>query len=233
MTESGDLTPPQSKYSKTKIGTEASLAAIPGVGGSAAALFSGSLQAVYDERRADWQTRVAERVVRLEDEGIAWGDLDRERFASAFARASVAAMGTHLEAKLEMLAECVISASLPNNDNDFIAVKFLNFVDELTPEHFVLLSLFEQPSGWCQRIAESVPLNFDATSRPAVLEEILGLDAESVNIAIKDLDDRELIQANRIPSITKDGGGSRPVVLGLGKQLLGWVRRMGEAEASR
>ncbi|MEQ1516680.1 MAG: hypothetical protein ABL931_09350 [Usitatibacteraceae bacterium] len=125
--------------------------AVP-IGGSA---LTGLLETVFapplERRRDKWLGELAEVVERLESElgpGSAALLAGNEAFISAAIQATQIAYRTHQDAKLHAL-KCAVfnSATLDDVSEDRQAV-FLRIVDELTPSHLRVLSLYSKPETW-------------------------------------------------------------------------------------
>jgi hypothetical protein len=125
-----DLDPPEpgaADWAHTVV--KAAVSGVPYVGGPAAELFGMIIPASLERRRQEWFERVGERLRRLEEEGV-HVDPDDEGFITIVVEATKAALGTHIEEKLEPLANCIQSAALPEPRDDFMAMRLLLYVEE-------------------------------------------------------------------------------------------------------
>lgn len=97
----------------------------------------------YEQRWSAWTLKLYELAVDLEARQIdIEGRLrDRPGFVTAIHDATRIALGEHLEAKLEMLKMVLLRSALSNGDRtaDLTTLRFLRLVDELEPEHVLLL----------------------------------------------------------------------------------------------
>ena len=115
---------------------EAVVASVPLVGGAGAELLNFYLPAALEQRRERWFQMLDERLAGVEDQV-----LNDESFQTVVLAATKAALGTHLEEKLRLLATAVRSSAgaLDRGDSAFMAMRFLRWVEELEPTHFRIL----------------------------------------------------------------------------------------------
>ena len=135
-----------------RAGLDAAVASVPGVDGPLQVLVDAVIAPSIDKRRDAWFRQLgqllrelAEKVDGFSPEALA----DDELFVTGLITASRVAMGTHLDEKLELLKNCLANMAVRVHDSDeFIDMLFFRFVDELTPEHFVVLRYQADPPGW-------------------------------------------------------------------------------------
>src|SRR4051794_13293622 len=131
---------------------KAAVAAIPLVGGSAAELLDLVITPAVQKHQAIWLNELADVVDTLRDRGVDVAALaDDEGFATAVLHASRIALGTHLEGKIRRLKSCLVTMALAPERDDFIAMRFIGFVDELSDEHFVVITYARDPIAWFER----------------------------------------------------------------------------------
>lgn len=143
---------PQASFADhVRVGVDAGVAAIPIVGGSVQVLAEAVMVPSLTKRRETWLIKLGEMMQELQtkvtgfDPSTLAGD---EAFVTAVADASRIAMGTHLEAKLNMLKNCLLHMAVDKSRDDFLDLQFFRFVDDLAPEHFVVLQYLAAPAAW-------------------------------------------------------------------------------------
>lgn len=143
---------------------EAAVTSVPVVGGAGAELLNFYLPAAMEQRRERWFKMLDVRLAGVEDQV-----LNDEAFQTIVLRATKAAFGTHLEEKLRLLADAVRSAAdvVGRGDDDFMAMRLLEWVDELEPLHFRILGAIRDDHGWggqvqWREVLDRVPVEDDA-----------------------------------------------------------------------
>src|SRR2546428_6257956 len=100
---------------------KAALSAIPGVGGPAAELFQLIIQLPIEKRRDAFLASLAERLFRLEAQGLKVSALkDRPEFVTAFLQATQVALRTHEAEKLEALRNAVENVARGQSPDDVL-----------------------------------------------------------------------------------------------------------------
>ena len=122
----------------------AGVSAVPVVGGPAVELVQAVFGPPLAKRQQRWFEELADAVRILQGHDV---PLDSAEFVTAVTQASRIALGTHLDEKIAMLKAAIIHAAFPDRPTDIITARFLRFVDELDPEHFVLLAYLHDPAG--------------------------------------------------------------------------------------
>ncbi len=115
------------------------------VGGVGAELLNFYLPSALERRRDRWFEVLEQRLADVEGRV-----LDDDAFATIVLEATKAALGTHLEDKLQLLAAAVRSSAdvVDRGDDEFMARRLLRWVDELDPIHFeVLVQRRSTPNG--------------------------------------------------------------------------------------
>lgn len=135
-----------------RAGISGALQALPFVGGALAEFYDVLWAPAVERRAAEWLRRLGEAVQVLQQQQIALEDLSEDGpFVTAVGKASSIALGTHLEEKLDMLKACVVHMAMPDRPEDFLAMRFLRWVDELSLVHFAVLTYSREPKAWHQR----------------------------------------------------------------------------------
>lgn len=153
----------------------AAISSVPIVGGAAAELFEFVLAPSLERRRDEWLRQLGQAVEELRQrmEDFDPRDLENnEAFVSAVLAASTVAVKTHQQEKLEMLRNAIVNTVLPGAPDEYEQMRFLRYIDELTPLHVRVLSFLEEPAEWFDDRGIEKP-NFMAAGLSAMLE--LGL----------------------------------------------------------
>lgn len=116
----------------------AALQLVPVVGGPAAEVFEMVIPTALEKRKKLWSELLDERLRRVERQ------IDDEEFATLVIQATKAALGTHLEEKIRLLAEVVAVGAAATVD-DVMAGRHLQHVEALAPAHFQVLRLLKPP----------------------------------------------------------------------------------------
>jgi hypothetical protein len=210
-----------------RAGLDAGLAAIPVVGGSLQVLVDTVLAPSLSKRRDRWIQELADLVEvirkRVDTDSLEFlaGD---EAFVTAVADASRIAMGTHLEEKLRLLKNCLLHmATQASRPDDFMSIRFLRFVEDLTPEHFVVLQYMANPRAWFDAKGITRP-NLAMGSPGQIMNQanlpVVGTVRELV---IRDLADRTLANVSGLNMTMTVDGAWQPMATPLGQQLLSFV----------
>jgi hypothetical protein len=131
------LPPESSDYDKTYATLKAVTTAIPVVGGSLTELWTALFAPSIERRRQEWMEKVATATCKLEI------DLNKlqnnQSFLTIYLAATIAALKTHQEQKIQYLLNAVLN-SIQNIDvkDDFQNI-FIRYIDELTPSHIFFL----------------------------------------------------------------------------------------------
>lgn len=136
------------------------ISSVPYVGGLASEIFSLVIAPSIEKRRDDWFRSIGERLSELEGkaEGFSVENLKaNESFTTTFTNATILALRTHQEEKLETLRNAIINAALPGSPEDDIQILFLHFVDAFTKYHIKILDFLKDPNKWSEREKAGLP----------------------------------------------------------------------------
>lgn len=131
--------------------SDMAIAGLPRVGGPLRIFLNRVLQPNIDKRTEAWLEQLAHYVQELIDQV---GDLDESKlaendlFVSGVIQASGIAQGTAQVDKIRMLHSAVMNIACGQYSDDFLTHRFLSFIEELTPEHFAVLSYSTKPRAW-------------------------------------------------------------------------------------
>lgn len=223
MTVEADDPPKEGLRDHARTVVRAAISGVPGIGGPAAELFNVVIPSSLDRRRNAWFEIVDERLDRLEQNGI---DLEAlgtdEGFVTIVIEATKAALVTHLEEKLVLLANCIESVALPEGRDDFLAMRFLQYVEELSPEHFIVLTYLADPYRWYEQHGITrEPIM--GPRRYAMDNAQLPVVGEVLELVLTDLDQRGLANVGGLGGIVSDNAVYATLSTERGIQLLKFV----------
>jgi len=212
---------------RARTGADIAVAMVPVIGGSLQSLLRAILQPSFEKRQELWLSDLGEVVeeIRNRVEGFDTELLaENEAFASAVIEASRIAMGTHLEAKLELLKNALINLALNRSSGDFLDKKMFRWVDELSPEHFLVLAYLENPRGWYRSRSIEEP-NLHMGSPSALMAGArLEIAQTELEIVLRDLDARGLARVGSMKATMTGEAAWQPLLTDLGIKLLNFVR---------
>lgn len=221
-----DLTPPKpSAGDTTRSLVKAGISAAPVIGGPAAELFELVVPSSLNRRRQQWFERVAAKLRDLEEREVDLSGLaDDEGFITVLIEASKAALGTHLEEKLDLLANCVASAAVPADRDDFMAMRLLQFVEELGPEHLVVLAYLADPGGWYDAKGIDRPKGVMGPRRPHLERANTGVTGDELTIVLEDLQRLGLANSSGLSGMVSESAQLDALATERGRLLLAWVQ---------
>jgi hypothetical protein len=201
----------------------AAVAAIPFVGGPAGILLDAVIRPGYEKRLDAWLEQLGAVVQDLESRTSnldisALGD--NELFVTAVIDASRIALTTSLEAKILMLKAALVNIAEGQMTDDFLALRYLHFVEELAPEHFRMLSYGAHPGAWHPQGMVSDA----ATPRALIDTGQLNIDPEIVDVLLADLAARGLIDTTKLFVVVDGDGALGPFTTRVGAQLVDFVK---------
>lgn len=148
MTARGSYPERQGKDHVRKLTETVVTLVAPKLGEAGVGLFNWYFPAALEQRRDAFFKLLDERLAEIEERV-----LNDEAFQTILIAATKAALGTHLEKKLSLLAAAVQSSAdaVGRGDDEFMAMRFLRWVDELEPIHFEILGAIRDDQGRCAR----------------------------------------------------------------------------------
>lgn len=152
--------PKPSPDDATHTAARALISTIPGVGGTAAQLFSAIVLPPLERRRNEWFESVADRLEELEKRvnGFSISALsENEEFITTLMHATTTALKNHHKVKLDMLRNAVLNVAAGRKIEDSVQLIFLRLMDELTPWHLHLLKFFENPRKYGEALGITYP----------------------------------------------------------------------------
>lgn len=164
------------------------------------------LTASLTRRREAWANSVSSRLEAIEnlmdalkDDGI---------FTSTLVEATLAAMKTHQQEKLDLLANAVANSATTSLEED-LALTFVRYVSELTPSHIEVLKKLREP-------VDAPDRNDRCIREPHLVRRLFpNVDErqEWFQALTTDLVNRGLVRDSSSLRITADGATSRPDVV--------------------
>lgn len=226
MTDDLEPFPEATLRDHVRTGVDTGVAAIPVLGGSLQTLAEAVIAPSLTKRREAWLRKLAELMAELHEkvEGFDPASLaGDEVFVTAVADASRIAMGTHLEQKLEMLKNCLARMAVEEHRDDFLDLQLFRFVDDLTPEHFVVLQYLSNPGAWFDAKGLARP-NLYAGSPKTLLDAAdVPVAGASLQIVLRDIDDRSLANTSSLGTMMTENGMWQSLTTELGDELLRFV----------
>lgn len=200
---------------------DASVAAIPVAGGPALVLLQAVVKPKYDKRVDAWLDRLGEVINdlsrRIESEELLAEMFGDDLFIDAVTRATQIALGTGLESKISMLQAALTNVGAGEFDDDLVAMRFLDLIAELAPEHFLLLKFAASPSCAQDDLAGA------RTPRSMLHNAGLGVDDRMMDLLIFDLQVRGLIAASKLDVTAVGDDLMVPFATDLGSELIDFV----------
>jgi hypothetical protein len=205
---------------------DAAIATIPVGGGALQILFDEVLQPNFDKRRDEWLRRLAEVLeeIRTRMEGFDPASLEsNEQFVSAVSQATRIAMGTHRQEKLEMLKDSLVNLVIRGAGSDLIVARFLRFIDELEPEHFLVLRYLSSPEKWYAD--KGIPKGSHYMGAPRVIMDGASLPIVGAHrdLVLRDLESNGLARTGSMGTMMTEQGMWQSMTTDLGEQLLAFV----------
>lgn len=212
-----------------RTGIETGVAAIPVVGGSIQVLAEVVLAPALTKRRDRWFKQLHEMMVELQarvDDFDPQVLAEDEAFVTALGEASRIAMGTHLEEKLEMLKRCLVRMAVDQNRDAFLDLRFFRYIDELDPEHFVILKYLMNPGAWFDAKGIARPSIVAGSPKSVMGEALLPLSGVPLELALRDLADRMLADVGALGVTMTEHGIWESRVTDLGRELIEFVEEI-------
>ncbi len=215
---------PEAKDLARQLG-KAAVAGVPVAGGPGAELYDLVVPSSFNRRRDGWYEHLADVVNELTKRGVNIEDLvDDEEFVTAMIQASRIALGTHIEQKLELLKNAVVNMALPERPPDFLAARYLSWVDELSPEHFVVLTYAADPEAWFAGKDQTFPDIYMGAPISIFRQAGVGVDGDVLDVVLRDLGDRALANTGSLGTTMTGQGARQAWATDLGRQLIDFVR---------
>jgi hypothetical protein len=152
---------------------EAALGSVPVVGNALAVTFVTALGWRLEQRRERWFTELAEGVEELRGrvDGLDLEDLaSNDLFVDAVVTATRTVEHTHQAEKLEALRNAVLNSVAPDAPDADTQAVILNLIDQFTPSHMRLVTLWDDPPAWFASHGISRPQGAFVTSRTVTVE---------------------------------------------------------------
>jgi len=205
------------------------LSAIPVIGGASKEIFNTVIAPPLAKRQAEWMESIAERLIELENkvEGFKIENLSKnQNFISTVFYATSLNIRNHQDEKIKALENAVINTALSIKIEEDLQHIFLNFIDELTPTHLIVLKYFDNPLEWLKSRGITLPnYTFGGQNHIFVIAfPELAKNQEFARRIITDLSDRGLSQDwQSMFTGTSRSGMTAPRILPLGGQFLTFI----------
>lgn len=154
MYQKKELIPPELSYADRAYSlAKAALSAIPSFGGPATELLTMLIAPPLEMRRQIWMEEVGKGLSGLLSKNLVTPEelIANVAFIDTILQASQVAIRTINEEKRVALKNAVLNSALPNPPDESIRLMFLSMIDQFTPWHLRLLSLFQNPGAWAQK----------------------------------------------------------------------------------
>lgn len=202
--------------------------AVPVVGGPAAELFAALVQPPLERRRDEWMQSVGLALEKLGQEGLDLNSLgSNEAFIDTVLHATHIALRNHREEKRAALRNAIMNTAIGGTLDDMRRHMFLRYVDEFTPEHLGILTLFDNPVGWFERAQRAFPDLYMGGLSHVLAEAFPSLrgQREIYDQIWKDLYQRGLVNTDGLHTMITGQGLQERRTTELGKALLDFIQR--------
>jgi hypothetical protein len=178
-------TPKSSPTDKAHALVRGLVSSTPLVGGFAAAIFNLLIVPPFQKRLESWMNMVAADLDELRSSGLISLEAlsNDERFVTTMIQCTQVAIRHHQQEKMNLLRNIVFNtAQQKYAKNDFESI-FIKYIDELTPNHFTLLSFIWSEEFNLQRVKsyEEILNYFFNTKNISVDLEIFELLCDDLN----------------------------------------------------
>ncbi len=222
-----DLTP--EKSARPAIGDLIHLAARMVLGyrfGVGVELFNFLIKPKSESRADQWREAVVRKFSELENSTVTVEQLQNsDQFATVVMEASLLAMRTHHEEKLEALRNAVVNTALNISIDESLQHVFLQLVGEFTPWHIRLLHFFNNPMAWFHEHNTQPPSMVISGSRHRLLEvaypEIVKQE-EFLQLVLADLKAKRLADIE-LKLMMTGPGAMQPATTELGRQFIKYI----------
>lgn len=206
--------------------TDALIAAVPFIGGSLQILLDDVLTPSLQKRRQAWLVMLGTIVDEVQTR---MADFDptvleaNDQFVSSVLQASRIAVNTHRDEKLLPLRNALVNLAVGERQTDLVSARFLRFVDEFEPEHFLVLRYAISPGKWYSD--KGIPKGSHYTgARSTILEDArLPVDGDHLNLVLRDLQSNGLADTGMLRGMVTETALWDAFATQLGKQPIDFV----------
>jgi hypothetical protein len=148
------------------------IGAVPILGGAGVEIFNSVIDTPMNERKVQWMNHVGNALNDLIEKGVLTEqNLQRnETFITTVSQASMLAIRSHQQEKLEALRNAVLNVAVGHGPEEDLRQLFLNFIDVCTVTHIRLLSLMSGPEVWAQKHEVEFPSSWSMGGITQVIE---------------------------------------------------------------
>lgn len=219
-----NTTPTDVAYAATKGG----LGAIPIIGALAAEIFNLVVTPPLEKRRAEWMNDVAERLKKLEEDGVI--DIqslkDDEQFIDVVLQTTTYALKTSEKEKIAAFKNALINTALDDSPDLTKTQIFLSQLDKFTTWHIRILDFIDSPQNWFKK-ANINPPNYMMGSLSAVIldafPELRGKDA-LLDVIWEDLKIAGFHSTTGLKTMMTGSGTLADRTTSFGKEFLDFIR---------
>jgi hypothetical protein len=201
---------------------EATISAVPLVGGPLAVAFTTVIGWSISERTDEWLEQLAEEVERL---GKRLEDLAEEpAFVDAVVTATRAAQATHQEERLAALRNGVLHSvgrDAPEVDEQ---ARFFRLISDFTAGHLHLLAFLDAPRVTFEKLSLEQP-TYLSSSRGGLVAQLptFAGRADWAGLLFSDLSNAHLINAGGLNTTMTGAGVWEPCTTDMGKRFLAFI----------
>ena len=218
--------PTKESRDRVRAAVDAAIATIPYAGGALQIRFDEVLQPNFEKRREEWLKTLAEVLEELRGrmEGFDPASLEsNEQFVSAVSQATRIAMGTHRQEKLGMLKDSLVNLVVRGGSSDLVVTRFIRFIDELEPEHFIVLRYLSSPERWYADKGLDRGSYYAGAPSAIMGGADLPVAGEQLQLVLRDLDSNGLARTGSLGTMMTQSGMWQPMSTDLGNQLVAFV----------
>ncbi len=201
------------------------IGAVPILGGAGVEIFNSIIDTPMNQRKVQWMTQVGNALNDLIDKGVLTeqGLQHNQSFITTVAQASVLAMRSHQQEKLDALRNVVLNVAVGRDPEEDLRQLFLNFIDACTATHIRLLSLMRGPEEWGKKHGVEFPSNWRMGGITQTIEHAfpdLRGKQSIYKVIWGDLYQRGLISTDSLGTTMSRDGMLAPRTTELGSQLI-------------
>jgi len=208
-----------------RAGVQAAVSTLP-FGGTVNQLIDAVMAPSIERRQTRWFKQLADIVDELKGrfDDFDFEQLaDNEVFVTAVLDASRIAVTTHREEKLALLRNVLLRLAIESDCDEFLALQMLRFVDELEPEHFIVLRYCADPGGWYDANEIDRSHLVQSSLRAVMNGARLPVTGQGLEIVRRDLSDHGLVNFDGFTVTVSGNSMWRPPATELGRSLLEFV----------
>jgi len=124
-----------------------------------------------------------------------------------------------------MLKNSLVNLVAKGGSSDLVVTRFLRFIDELEPEHFLVLGYLSSPERWYAD--KGIPRGSYFAGSPSAIMDGAGLPISGPQrqLVLRDLESNGLARTGSLGATMTATGMWQPLTTDLGNQLLAFVMK--------